>query len=100
MGQPFLTIVQFEVAMKYYQKAKITYRKACTEDSTAIGAHQVDGDRDFYAQWFHMQLPELHMIDFGFERLWKSDSKRLQYRFSCCKRRLDTMLILSRSSCP
>ncbi|MBU7023604.1 MAG: hypothetical protein HXS40_05500 [Theionarchaea archaeon] len=65
---------QFEVAMDYYQEAKTTYRKAYTEDPTATGAHQVDGDWDSYAQWFHMQLPELDMIDFGFERLWKFDS--------------------------
>ncbi|MGC1122359.1 MAG: hypothetical protein WBA22_14805 [Candidatus Methanofastidiosia archaeon] len=80
IGYIYQKAAQFKIAMDYYQKAKTMYRKAYTEDPTATGAHQVDGDWDSYEQWFYMQLPELDMIDFGFERLWKFDSKRLKYR--------------------
>jgi tetratricopeptide (TPR) repeat protein len=80
VGYIYQKAAQFKTAMDYYQKAKTMYRKAYTEDPTATGAHQVDGDWDSYGKWFYMQLPELDMIEFGFERLWKFDSKRLKYR--------------------
>lgn len=80
IGYIYQKAAQFKIAMDYYQKAKTMYRKAYLEDPTATGAHQVDGDWDSYEQWFHIQLPELNMIDFGFERSWKLDSKRIKYR--------------------
>jgi tetratricopeptide (TPR) repeat protein len=80
IGYIYQKAAQVEAAMDYYQKAKTMYRKAYLEDPTATGAHQVDGDWASYEQWFHIQLPELNMIDFGFERSWKLDSKRIKYR--------------------
>jgi tetratricopeptide (TPR) repeat protein len=79
---------QLETAMDYYQKAKTKYREAYIGDPTATGAHQVDGDWDTYAQWFHLQLPELDIIDFGFERLWKFDSKRIKYRMLVLQKKI------------
>jgi tetratricopeptide (TPR) repeat protein len=69
-----------KTAMNYYQKAWAHYRKAYTEDITATGAHQVDGDWDYYVEWFSMQIPGNVVLTFRSEHPMKYDQRRMKYR--------------------
>ncbi len=70
----------FEMAMHYYQKAKPTYEQTYTEDPTATGAHQVDGDWDFYREYFYVQFLGIRMFKLRVEHPMKYDVRRIRYR--------------------
>ena len=71
---------KIEIAINYYKKAKAEYELAYTEDFTATGAHQVDGDWDYYARCFYFQLPEILKIELSLEYSMMFDFRRIKYR--------------------
>jgi tetratricopeptide (TPR) repeat protein len=69
-----------ETAMDHYRKAWAYYREAYMIDVTATGANQVDGDWDFYASWFSVQIPRSIIFKFSCEHATKYDQRRMRYR--------------------
>ncbi|MGC1120423.1 MAG: hypothetical protein WBA22_04955 [Candidatus Methanofastidiosia archaeon] len=70
----------FDTAMDYYRKAWGYYREAYMIDVTATGANQVDGDWDFYAPWFSVQIPHDIVFEFRCEHPMRYDQRRMRYR--------------------
>lgn len=72
---------KFETAMEYYEKAKSKYEQAYTEDPTSTGAHQVDGDWDYYKErFFYLQFLGIRMFRLRIEHPMKYDYRRIKYR--------------------
>ena len=69
-----------KTAMDYYRKAWAYYREAYTIDVTATETNQVDGDWDFYAPWFSVQVPVDIVLKFRCEHPMKYDQRRMKYR--------------------
>jgi tetratricopeptide (TPR) repeat protein len=72
---------KFETALKYYEKAKSRYEDAYTEDPGVVFVHQVDGDWDFYKEYFYyVQFLGLRMFKLRVEHPMKYDYRRIKYR--------------------
>ncbi|MGD2249792.1 MAG: hypothetical protein PVF58_15395 [Candidatus Methanofastidiosia archaeon] len=71
---------KLETAMHYYEKAESKYEQAYTEDPTATGAHRVDGDWDFYREYFYVQFIGTRMFKLHVEHPMKYDQRRIKYR--------------------
>jgi tetratricopeptide (TPR) repeat protein len=71
---------KFETALEFYEKAKSKYEDAYTEDSGAIFVHQVDGDWDYYKEFFYVQFLGLRMFKLRVEHPMKYDYRRIKYR--------------------
>ena len=69
-----------ETAMDFYRKAWAYYREAYTIDVTATETNLVDGDWDFYAPWFFVQIPVDIVFKFRCEHPMKYDQRRMKYR--------------------
>jgi hypothetical protein len=69
-----------ETARGYYRKAWAYYREAYTEDREATVDHQFDGDWDFYAPWFSVQIPHNIVLKFRCEHPMRYDQRRMRYR--------------------
>ena len=80
VGHIYQKADNLETALNYYQKAWAHYRKAYTEDVTATGAHQIDGDWDSYVEWFSVQIPRNVVLTFRTEHPMKYDQRRMKYR--------------------
>ncbi|MBU7018741.1 MAG: hypothetical protein HXS44_14620 [Theionarchaea archaeon] len=70
----------FDTAMDYYRKAWAYYREAYMIDVTATDVNQLDGDWDFYAPWFSVQIPRNIVFGFRCEHPMRYDQRRMRYR--------------------
>ena len=71
---------EYKTALKYYNRAESTYELAYTEDLTSTGAHQVDGDWDYYFRFFAKQIPDFRLLYFHSDSLEENDYRRMKYR--------------------
>jgi tetratricopeptide (TPR) repeat protein len=71
---------EFEMAMDYYEKAQSKYKKAYTEEPTAVGAHQIDGYWKRYFKFFIYQMRDFDFIHFNCEHPMNNDYRRIRYR--------------------
>jgi tetratricopeptide (TPR) repeat protein len=72
---------KFETALKYYEKAKSKYEEAYTEDPESVIDYQIDGDWDFYKEYFfYVQFLGLPMYKLRVEHPMKYDHRRIRYR--------------------
>jgi len=69
-----------DTAKEYYDRAESKYELAYTEDPTATGAHQVDGDWDYYLRFFAKQIPDFRLIFFRSDGPEENDYRRIKYR--------------------
>ncbi len=71
----------FETAIKYYKEAKAKYELAYTEDPVSTGAHQVDGDWDYYKTYFfYFQFLGSPMFKLRVEHPMRYDYRRIRFR--------------------
>jgi tetratricopeptide (TPR) repeat protein len=72
---------KFEIAMDYYKNARKEYEMANKEEYIiSSGAHQVDGDWDYYMKYFSLQLPGIEIIKSITGYFMKYHLKRIEYR--------------------
>ena len=71
---------EYKTALKYYNRAESTYEIAYTEDLTSTGAHQIDGDWDYYFRFFAKQIPDFRLLYFHSDSLEENDYRRMKYR--------------------
>jgi tetratricopeptide (TPR) repeat protein len=72
---------KFETALKYYEKAKSKYEDAYTEDPESVIDYQLDGDWDFYKEYFfYVQFLGQRMFRLRVEHPMKYDYRRMRYR--------------------
>ena len=71
---------KFDIAKEYYDRSESKYKLAYTEDPTATGAHQVDGDWDNYWGFFVHQIPDFRLIYFRSDGPEENDYRRIKYR--------------------
>jgi tetratricopeptide (TPR) repeat protein len=80
MGYIYEKAEKLETAMEYYNKAKSKYELAYIEDLTSTGAHQVDGDWDYYLRFFAKQIPDFRLIFFRLDGPEENDYRRIRFR--------------------